>query len=152
MVYVATSWAYREVISSTKLQQMSDNDAALKVLADAAVIATADGGWVDPGALGGGWSNFDAAETTFSKVKYRFKGGRTDITGAVLGGATGTANTILTIPTAGRPRRTVFFATPANAGIADVRVNAAGQVYVSGYYAGGTNGIVSLDVSFIAGP
>lgn len=40
MAYSTVNWAYREVISSAKLQQMSDNDASLKSRLDAI-----DAGW-----------------------------------------------------------------------------------------------------------
>lgn len=112
--------------------------------------ATADSGWIIPASLGGSWADFDATEAAFARAQYRKKNGWTEITGAIKNGATGPANVVFTLPAGYRPRKSMFWITPANAGVADVRVNAAGQVYVQGYYASGTNGIVSLDLSFIA--
>lgn len=68
------------------------------------------------------------------------------IGGLVKGGSTGTANPIFTLPAGYRPRFETIFAQLADTYyLARVDIATNGEVYVTGYQTGGSNGFVSLD-------
>lgn len=138
MTYTSVSWAYQEVVSSSKLNLMAANeadaDARLDALEAAPPVATSlvpAGAWVPYGA-------------PFGAPKVQVDGDRVDLSGTVKSGAPGTLF-VSALPTDAWPATTRIFLCAANAGVADVRISNAGVVSLSGYYAGGTNGIVSLD-------
>lgn len=103
-----------------------------------------DTGWQTPSLLNS-WANYALG---FQVTRYRRLNGIVHIEGHVKSGTVGLA--VFTLPAGFRPLANKIYATPANAGVADVRVLPDGTVYVAGYYAGGTNAIVGLNISFPA--
>lgn len=97
------------------------------------------------------WVPFATAPFT-ATPGYHVVRGVTRMRGAVKNGATGKANAITVLAAPARPGTLRSFLVPANAGVAEVRVDTDGTVYVHTYYAGGTNAIVILDsIQFVAG-
>lgn len=98
-------------------------------------------GWT-PLTLVNGWVSYSASDSSFPVAAYRRSAdGTVSFRGMVKSGSTGT---IATLPVGFRPASTVLEYLPGGGGIADVRVNAAGAVYVSGYPTG-NNSFISLD-------
>jgi hypothetical protein len=99
-------------------------------------------------ALLNGWVSFDGG-TTFSIPSYTIIGGEVVLKGAMKSGSAGVA--AFQLPVGYRPLKTESYLCPANAGWADIRVAATGDVTVQFYSTGASNAIVSLNnIRFIA--
>lgn len=94
--------------------------------------------WTTP-TLTSPWINFGSG---YAPARYKRENGRVTVEGLVRNGAIN--GTIFNLPAGYRPEQTLIFLGHANGGIADVRVSGAGNIWVAGYFAGGTNGDVSL--------
>lgn len=103
-------------------------------------VSGEDTGWITP-TLTGGWLDFGPP---YTPIRYRRINGLVYIEGVGKNGGTGA--TTFTLPVGFRPGSTKIFATPANAGVADVRAQTTGEVFVGGYYAGGSNQIVGFSL------
>ncbi len=93
-----------------------------------------DSGW-QAATLSGSWA------TVVGAPRYKLRGTEVILDGTIGGGS----GAIMTLPTGYRPANTVYFMTAANTGVAQISVSAAGVVTLLGFYAGGTNVLVSLD-------
>lgn len=100
-----------------------------------------DTGWTAL-ALTGGWLNFG---TPFRDAQYRRVNGEVMLRGSVKSGGTTSTNSIATLPAGFRPvTYDEQFMVTANAGYGDLRIDPSGRVYIATYYAGGSNGVVTL--------
>lgn len=92
--------------------------------------------------LTGGWANYGAP---FRNASYRRINGSVELRGSIKSGGVGSGNPIGTLPAGFRPvGGDEQFLVGANAGIADLRVDTAGLIYIATYNASGNNGVVSL--------
>lgn len=114
----------------------ASTDAATKGYVDGLV---SDTGWFNL-VVGNSWVSFGGA---FVAPRYRRVNGQVYVQGTIKSGSTGV---IATLPVGCRPSATLVFITPANAGVADIRIATNGEITVFTYYAGGSNGIVGLNL------
>lgn len=91
------------------------------------------------------WGNFGGE---FQTARYRKINGEVQIQGTIKNGAQAQTMLFNPLPAGMRPAKTLPFIVPANAGVAELRVYADGGMTIQSYYAGGSNAIVSINVSF----
>jgi hypothetical protein len=92
------------------------------------------------------WINFGSG---YASARYKRENGIVQVEGLVRNGAVN--GTIFNLPSGYRPDGTLIFLGQASGGVADLRISNAGNIWVAGYFAGGTNGDVSLsNISFSA--
>lgn len=101
-----------------------------------------DTGW-QPLSLSGSWNNYPG----FAAARYRRMSGIVHLEGQIQGGGTGA---IATLPARFRPGSTKAFITPASTGVGEIRLFSNGTVLLQSFYAGGTNLILGLNLSFPA--
>lgn len=87
--------------------------------------------------LAGAWVNFGSVYET---AQYKREAGYVETMGLVKSGS----STIATFGAGYQPNAALIFLGGASDGIADIRITAAGSLYLSGFLAGGTNASVSL--------
>lgn len=99
-----------------------------------------DTGWTVVSSFMNSWV---VSTAPYDIVRHRRLNGVVYSQGAVRNGSLGT---VFVLPVGSRPGRELIIVTAANAGVADVRVTPDGEVKVLNYYAGGSNGIVALNL------
>lgn len=103
-----------------------------------------DTDWI-PLTLINSWQNWGGA---FQTARARKFNGAVHVQGSIKSGAQAAIHSNA-LPVGMRPAATLPFLGAANAGVAEIRVDNAGVINLSGYYAGGSNAIVSLNFSYI---
>jgi hypothetical protein len=105
-----------------------------------------DTGWITP-TLGASWVSFDGG-AAFDIPQYKQKDGIVWVKGMAKSGTAG--GVLFTLPAGFRAAKRRKFTCPAATGLAEINLNANGDVQHSAYYAGGTSGFISLEFSFPA--
>jgi hypothetical protein len=115
-------------------------DADVQGVANRVMTLEADTGWNEP-TLTNSWVPYDAG-VVFPVPRWRRKNWIITLQGSM---KSGTPAAAFTLPVGARPLKRLDFIAPASNGVVQVRVEPTGTVSPLFYFAGGSNGIVSLN-------